>query len=89
MKKVTKLIPNRKYRLKHNGQFSHCVGVEGFVDFSKNRNSEDTLDAIYIGTANVGVYGDERAIFYSPQNKFRTYVCFGVEDLDYIVKELG
>ena len=84
-----KLIPNRKYRLKYSGQFSHCVGAGGFVDFSENRNEEDTIEAIFIGTSNVGVYGDERAIFYSPKNKYRTYVCFGVEDLDYIVEDLG
>lgn len=86
--KTITLKPNRKYLLKYSPQFSHAVGEKGFLNFSRDLHSEDTIIATFIGCADIGIFNSKRNIFHS-SNKERYYFSYGCEDLDYIVKEIS
>jgi hypothetical protein len=81
------LIPRKKYLLKHTGEFSHAVGTGGFVPFSNDENSGDSIAAIFIGTIPSGAYNTERNIFFTT-NRARTYLSFSNENIEYVIKEL-
>lgn len=85
--KVTKLTPNKKYLIRNTSEFSHCVGKDGYVNFSKNMDREDMVEVVFVGAVNIGIYGSKRNIFYSKDND-RSYFSFGTEKLDYIIEEL-
>jgi len=82
-----KLEVNKKYLLRYNHQFSHCIGKKGFNGFSKNLMEYDRIEATFVGTVNSGANGAERNIFVTEDRK-RLYISFGTDNLDYIVEEV-
>jgi hypothetical protein len=81
-----KLKVGKIYILKRTGEFSHAVGAKGFKEFSKNLNSSDTTEAIFVGCVPSGHNGSSRNIFYS-ENDVRKYLSFGTTKLDYVISK--
>jgi hypothetical protein len=82
-KKVTKLIPQHKYELKHSGNFCHMCSVRNGADYSFNPSKNPFT---YIGE--IDLPHGKRAIFISLKNGDSSYVMFSPLTLDFVVKEI-
>ena len=88
MNKIKNLIVGKSYSLQYTSQFCHTVGGDGFKSFSKRVNSEDILEGcIFVGVINVESPEGERQVFYRPGYNKRSYVMFGNDNYEHILKE--
>jgi len=81
------LIVGQKYTLKHNLDFCHAVGAKGYKKFSPRMNEGDTIEAVYVGTINIGDADSQtmlRDVFYSPYNPKRNYIMFSSGIREYL-----
>lgn len=79
------LIVGEVYTLKYTKSFCHTIGEDGFQDFSKGINPQDTLDNCkFVGLIELEHYG-ERQIFYRQGSGKRIYVMFSNENLKHVL----
>lgn len=76
------LEPGKTYILKHTGQFCHTVGKKGFQEFSKGMNTEDRVEAVFVGV--IDTDRGRRNIFFDTNHHSRLYFMFSAEVVDYI-----
>lgn len=78
------LVVGQTYKLKFSKQFCHALGDDGVKNFSKNMNSDDILEAVFIGP--LSIKNGLRNIFYCDTKRNRRYIMFGADKVDYIVE---
>jgi len=79
-KKVTELIPNKRYKLKYTDSICHYYTSSGYKDYKEIKN--DVF--IYIGKIDVHNYDNPgRHIFYG-----HGYAMFSDKNLDFVVEEI-
>lgn len=82
-----KLEIGKSYNLKYTGSFCHCLGKDGFVEFSKGMNYGDILkNCIFVGTITIELGGENviRQVFFRPNARKRSYLMFSGENLKHI-----
>jgi len=79
------LIQGKKYLLKRTGNFCHCMGITGFVDFSDSMGADDRIEALFVGTVKISL-GNRNLFFCS--DPIRSYISFADTNLDYVVEQL-
>lgn len=82
MENIEKLESGKEYILKYTGSFCYSVGSKGFKQFSKNMNSSDRINGVFIGTLNIPMMGI-RNIFHTNDDK-RIFMSFCAVNVDYI-----
>lgn len=84
---MRELVVGNTYTLRHTGNFCHAIGSNGAKEFSDGMNEGDTVEAIYVGTIQIGPYDSEtmeRDIFYNPFGIKRSYFMFATGNRDFI-----
>jgi hypothetical protein len=80
------LIVGETYRLKHSGQFCYRRTAKGLDTFSENMNSDDFIDAKFLGCISVGINNSLQNMFQDTVSG--DIVVFAAEKLNYVIKKL-
>lgn len=78
------------YKLIYTGDFCHAVGFKGSKKFSPCMNHGDTVEAIYVGTINLGDADSltmVRDIFYAKYDPKRNYLMYAVTNRSYVISK--
>lgn len=79
IERVKELIPGRKYRLKHTGEFCHLY------DTSINSGDKEIEDYDFYYVGKINISHGERYIFYA---EYSVYCMFGTKSLDFVIQEI-
>ena len=86
-KKVTELIPNKRYKLKFDkNHWCHSYGYNfNLLDSSEYSKIEGLEKENHIFIGKINIFNVDRYIFISEENIYSTFSC---ESLDFVVKQI-